>query len=168
MTEAEAIDTLRRDQVELLWSAESIRDDGDEPVVVPESSIDTVRDALGEPLRELGMPDEAIDAMSMEALAAAVTPDDDDETSPLLESLRQQPETGGESGEDLAEEIENDPEGIEALNAAEVDEVREKLETAARMESRTPRYAENLRQEAVDLVPGVDDIDEITSAIDGI
>lgn len=87
--------------------------------------------------------------MSIEVLTAAATPSDDDESSLLLELLRQQPETGGKSGEDLADETN----WIEALSAEQVTEVREKLETATRMESRTPRYVENLRQQAVDICP---------------
>lgn len=79
-------------------------------------------------------------------LAAVATPSDDDESSLLLKLLRQQPETGGKSGEDLADETN----GIEAFSAEQVTKVREKLQAATRMESRTPRYVENLRQQAVD------------------
>ena len=164
----EEFGTLRKDQFELLWQAERINDDGGEPVVVSNEAITAVREALGGPLSEtLGLHDEAIDAMSLEALAAAVTPDDDDESSPVLDTLEQTPETGGQDAADLAADQDDDePEGFEALSGDQQAEVREKLTRAARFDHRLPQHCESLRNEAVAMVPGVESIEELETELD--
>lgn len=155
-------ETLRTDQFELLWDAERISDDGDEPVVVSEDALNHVRKALGIPLKELGMREEAIQNMSLEALAAQFTTDDDAEDEPLTPlALSQQPETGGESADDLAGKAEDEPEGVEALSAETRSEVKDKLERAETFGHRLPEHCENLRQEAVDLVPGAETVADI-------
>lgn len=147
-------------------AGEKINDDGGEPVVVSNEAITAVREALGGPLSEtLGLHDEAIDAMSLEALAAAVTPDDD-ESSPVLDTLEQTPETGGQDAADLVADQDDEPEGFEALSGDQQAEVREKLTRASRFDHRLPQHCEALRNEAVAMVPGVESIEELETEID--
>lgn len=151
---------LQESQVELLYEAQKISRAGGEPRVVDEASIDAVREALSAPLSEIMSP-EALEKMPISALAAAVTPADEDEGSPLLDSLSQQPLTGGE-GDDVDEEPE--PEGVEALSHDERSELETLVESHDRMSSRTPKYASEVRQEALEMVGG-DDFGELKAEL---
>lgn len=153
--------TLHSEQIELLYDTKRIENDGDEPVVVSESAVSAVRDVLGEALESQGLRDPS--TLSLESLARQFTDEDGEVDANALLDLSQHPETGGEDSETLAEEQDTDdePEGIEALSSEQVEDVRDKLQHASMMEDRTPRYSEELRQQAVDMVPGVSDHGDI-------
>ena len=59
----------------------------------------------------------------------------------------------------------DEPEGVEALSDEQIEDVREKLRRASVMEDRTPRYANDLRSEACEMVPGADDWEDVRDAL---
>lgn len=164
-------ETLHSDQIELLYDAKRIEDNGDEPVVVSQEAVDRCREALGQPLAALGVREEAIESMSLETLASAAAPTDGDSDDPLdLESLDQTPETGGEDADALAEhdaEDESDENPVAALDAEDRDRAEElcRLVGRHRKIGRLPEHTEEWEKEALALVPDANDLDEIRDGL---
>lgn len=120
-------------------------------------ACEAVRDALEKPLKENhGLRDTVVESMGVVDIVEQFR-DEGDEGEIKLESLAQQPETGG-GGNDPEDPDPEDP--ADTLSAEERNEVRDLNKRAERMKDRTPEYSETLRQEAADIM-GVDDFDDI-------
>lgn len=122
-------------------------------------ACEAVRDLLTDPLKEQnGLRDTVVDSMGVSDMVEQFREEGEDGEI-KLESLSQQPETGG-AGEDEIDDSDDPEEQVDSLSADERREVETKLDRASKMENRTPEYAESLRQQAADIV-GVDDADDI-------
>ncbi|ADJ16962.1 hypothetical protein HacjB3_18253 (plasmid) [Halalkalicoccus jeotgali B3] len=138
---------LDQEQVDLLYDHRRMKDRGEDPVLVSEQSVDAIREVLGTSLGQRGVADP--DSLDLDALAGQFIAMDRDEANETVTALSQQPETGGASPELLED---NDEGSVEDLTAEERNTAREKLESAQRMETRAPQYAEAQRQEAADIL----------------
>lgn len=130
-----------------------------------QEACEAVKDVLSDALKENhGLREGVVSDMS--ALSMVNQFRDDDEGSISLEALTQTPETGGSP--DDSEDVEANEDGsngdgenpLESLSAAEREDVKNKLEKADMMESRTPDYADSLRAEAAEIA-GLEDADDI-------
>jgi hypothetical protein len=164
----------RLDEADALLEAASGIDDW---VLVPtatrtdeEEAVDAVTDFLSEVLQDQHDLREGTVAR-MDALAMVNQFRDDEDSEIELESLTQQPETGGSPSADEVTAADPGDEGDgdgeddieaahESLSADERTEVRELYDRAELMRDRTPEYAATLEQEAVSIV-GVDEYDDI-------
>jgi hypothetical protein len=123
-------------------------------------ACESVRDALSPLLKEQnGLREPVVEAMGVEDMVEQFR-DEGDDGEIKLESLSQQPETGGEPDDPTDDTDDDGSADTDSLSASDRNEVREKLEKANRMEQRTPEFSETLRQEAAEIA-GVDDADEI-------
>lgn len=154
---------LRQDQIELLYEAQR----ADSPVIVEEDALNRVRTVLGKALRERGLADPS--PLSLEALASQFVNEDDEGdllSATDIEEMSQQPETGGQDTETLAaSEGKDTSKGVEALSADDREHVEGLVERHYRMVDRTPKYAEKCRDEALELVSGIDDIEELRDVL---
>lgn len=154
------------DQAEaLLDEAQSI----DDPEVVDAEqreeeleALSRVGDVLSEALQEHhDLREDVVEGMSVPTMVSQFEDEEDDTID--LEALAQHPETGG-GGEDPEEpegdDPEGDDEGLEDLDAETRSEIKEKLESADRMENRTPEFAEEQRAEAASMA-GVESYEDI-------
>lgn len=143
------------------WEIVPADERGDE-----QEALEAIEDLLSDALKEHhGLRDPVVDAMSAPAMVNQFRDDETDEVE--LESLAQQPETGGANAEEVEESTDpgdggDDPDDdpIDALSASERTDARDKLDRAEMMADRTPNYAETLRGEVKEII-GVDDLDEI-------
>lgn len=152
----------------LLDAAQGIDDWEVVPTDQREAELDAckaVEEMLSDALKEHhDLRDSVVDTMSAPQMVNQFRDEDDGDIE--LESLAQHPETGG-ADEDEVDDADADADGgdddddpLDSLSADDRRNVKDKLETADMMESRTPDYADSLRSEAADIV-GVDDADEI-------
>lgn len=142
----------------------------DEVEVISSDDAEIVRSALGDALRQRhGLPNRAVEAMSLAALAAPFSqgvedPEDQEGLTDVL--ARQHPETGGTDGVEAAEQqADDEPQDFEALTSEQQAEVRDRLERAETFGHRLPKHAESLREEAAQIV-GVESADDIDISLD--
>ena len=123
-----------------------------------QESCNAASDVFSEALKERhGLRDNVVESMELPAMVEQFSDEEDGKIK--IESLNQHPETGG-AGSDEGGDGSSGSEPNDDLSASDRNDAREKLERAAKMEDRTPEYADTLRQEAANIV-GVDDADDI-------
>lgn len=149
--------------------------DGD-VVVKSESQEDEDQEALndfseflGAALKEeVGLKDAVVESMSASAMVNQFRDDDDGEIKIKLDSLSQQPETGGESSAEVNAENagegddpesddvpESSDEAFDALDSSRKHEVAGIARRWRALKDRTPKHAETLRSEMADIL-GID------------
>lgn len=83
---------------------------------------------------------------------------------------QQNPETGGTDTDTLAAEQDvaedDEPEGFDAVNSEQQEEVREKLSRAATFNHRLSQHCESLRQKSAAMVPSAESVADIEADLD--
>lgn len=147
------------DSVEALHSAR-------DPVIVERDEAEALEDCK-RGLREivgasLGVDDATTEAMGAKALANYVQ-NVGKEDQPTLSTLSQSPETG--SGPDI-DPSNASPSGVEALDSSERNDLRSLVDKHDLLEGRTPEHCASLQEDAVSMVPGVEDFETLREELD--
>lgn len=163
------------EEAQMIDQTEALREKAegiDDPVVVEEDqrtdeleALAAVEELLSDALQEKhGLREGVVEAMEAPQMVDQFR--DEEEGDLDFEALAQTPQTGGDpDGGDDGDGGSGGADGaIEALSAEEREEVADKLDTAERMDGRTPEFAESLREEAAEIV-GVEDAAEIDTEV---
>lgn len=139
----------------LLLEAKRIRDDGDEAVVISDKTLKNVRDLL-EPAVEATTGLSSAESLSLRQLSEQLAVEED-----ALETLCQQPETGGGSDTDIDTDPADVKEALAGLEQSEAHTVRQNLAKAQTLSARLPEHSDSLkRSAAATLGVSTDEIDE--------
>lgn len=157
---------LTQTQVEALYE---IRRKGglDAVEIVDAEAVDAAREALGGALQvKHGLPEAAIESMSLETLAAPFASeieaaDSEALTETLASPASQHPETGGQDGTEAGADADDDPENaVEALSNDDRERVEELVTLCDRHEDRLPQHVAEWESEAL-MLTGTDDLDDV-------
>ena len=154
---------LSRDTVtDSLEALHSLRD----PVVAEREDVEALGDCE-RGLREvvagsLGVDREVVESMGARPLADFIQHASEDD-QPKLSTLSQTPESGGSPEINPSAAT---PDGVEALGAGERNDLEQLVDKHELLKDRLPKRSDEIKRECLEMVPGVDEWDELKREIE--